>query len=333
MVFALVLTLAPGIVHAQNSSPAAPPPAEIPVARLKADATVAVALAPGSVESDDAVWVPNRAAGTVVRVDVKDNSVGAPITVGTQPCASLVVAFTSVWVPLCGGGAIARADVKTMKVDATLKIAVADGDGRIATGVGSIWAITDRKGVLSRIDPDTNKSVAEIYVAGGATAVAFGEDALWITSDPSTSLRAGSATPEPKGLLTRINPHNNEIVEVIEVGPKPGRLAVGAGAVWTLNRGNGTVTRVDPATNKVVATIRVGADVAGGEVAAGAGSVWISAPGVPLIRIDPRTNRAVQRFTGDGGGAVLVAHGSVWIAAGPQITWRLDPVLVSAMRP
>ena len=334
IVFALVLTLAPGIIHAQNSSPAAPrPPAEISLARLKADATVAVALAPGSVESDDAVWVANRAAGTVVRVDAKDNSLGAAIAVGTQPCASLVVAFASVWVPLCGDGSIARADVKTMKVDTTLKIAVADGDGRIATGVGSVWAITNRKGVLSRIDPDTNKSVAEIYVAGGATAVVFGEEALWITSDPSTTLRAGSSTPEPKGLLTRVNPHNNEIVEVIEVGPKPGRLAVGEGGVWVLNRGNGTVTRVDPATNKVVATIPVGADVAGGEVAVGAGSVWISAPGVPLIRIDPRTNRAVQRFTGDGGGAVLVAHGSIWVAAGAQVTWRLDPVLVSAMRP
>lgn len=323
IVFALVLTLAPGIIHAQISpTPSTParPPVDIPLARLKADATVAVALAPGSIESDDAVWVPNRAAGTVVRVDPKDNTPGAPISVGMQPCASLVVAFNSLWVPLCGAGAIARADVKTMKVAEPVAIKVADGDGSIATGVGSVWAITDRKGVLSRIDPDTNKSVAEIYVAGGATAVVFGEDALWITSETGNR-------------LTRVNPHNNEIVEVIEVGPKPGRLAVGAGGVWTLNRGNGTVTRVDPATNKVVATIQAGADAAGGELAAGAGSVWISAPGVPLIRIDPRTNRAVQRFTGDGGGAVLVAHGSLWIAAGPQITWRLDPVLVSAMRP
>ena len=236
-----------------------------------------------------------------------------------QPCASLVVAFDSVWVPLCGGGSIARADVKTMKVAEPVAIKVADGDGSIATAVGSVWAITDRKGVLSRIDPDTNKPVAEIYVAAGAAAVVFGENALWITSE--------------SGRLTRVNPHNNEIVEVIEVGPKPRRLAVGEGGVWTLNRGNGTITRVDPATNKVVATIPIGIDAAGGEVAAGAGSVWISAPGVPLIRIDPRTNRAVQRFTGDGGGAVLVAHGSLWIAAGPQITWRLDPVLVAAMRP
>jgi virginiamycin B lyase len=335
-VFALVLTLAPAVNHAQVSPAKAPrPPVEIPLARLKADATVAVAFAPGAVESTDAVWVLDRTAGTIVRLDAKDNSAGKPIAVGAQPCASLLVAFESVWVPLCGGAAIARADVKTGKVTTPLKMAVADPEGRVASGVGSIWAISDRKGVLSRIDPDTNMPVAEIYVAGGAASVVSSGDALWVTSDdvPSTSLRAGSSSPQQKGLLTRINPHNNEVVEVVAVGPKPGRLAVGEGGVWTLNRGNGTVSRVDPASNKVVATIAVGEDAATGEIAAAFGSVWISAPGVPIVRIDPRTNRAVQRFTGDGGGAILAAHGSLWLAAGPGVTWRLDPALVAAMRP
>jgi hypothetical protein len=61
--------------------------------------------------------------------------------------------------------------------------------------------------------------------------------------------------------------------------------------------------------------------------------VWVSTPGVPIIRIDPRTNRAAQRFTGEGGGGILVAHGSVWVAAGPRLTWRLDPRLVETVRP
>jgi virginiamycin B lyase len=103
--------------------------------------------------------------------------------------------------------------------------------------------------------------------------------------------------------------------------------------VWTLNQGNGSVTRVDTSTNKVVKTIDVGMNVASGEIAAGEGSVWISAAGVPLVRIDPRTNKVAQRFSGEGGGAVFVAHGSVWIAAGPNTTWRLDPKLVAGMRP
>jgi hypothetical protein len=54
---------------------------------------------------------------------------------------------------------------------------------------------------------------------------------------------------------------------------------------------------------------------------------------VPITRIDPRTNRAVQRFPGDGGGAILVARGSLWVNAGAQATWRLDPKLVEAVRP
>lgn len=314
-------------VFAQPAVSPARPPADIPLSRLTPDAVIPIALGSGSIEADDGVWVPNRAAGSVVRIDAKDNQTGAPVTLGTEPCASLIVAFDSVWVPLCGDGTIARMDPKGPKVTATLKTKVAAGDGRTANAVGSVWVVTDRKGVLSRIDPDTNTAVAEVYVAAGANAVVFGDDALWVTSD-------GDAA---KGRLTRVNPHTNGVIEVIEVGPKPGRLAVGEGGVWTLNRGNGgnsgTVTRVDPATNKVVATITIGDAAAAGEIAAGLGSVWISAPGVPLIRIDPRTNRAVQRFTGAGGGAVLVAHGSLWIAAGPQLTWRLDPALVSAIRP
>ena len=315
-------------------SPQVPKPAEIPFTRLRADAVIPITLDTGAVEGLDSVWIPNRAAGSIARVDAKDNKAGPPIVVGTQACASLVVAFDSVWVPMCGDQTIVRVDAKTPTVTATLKTNVAAADGRMAAGVGSVWAITDRKGVLSRIDPDTNAPVAEIYVAGGANTVVFGDDALWVTSDDEKS---GSSSSLRTGRLTRVNPHNNEIVETVEVGPKPGRLAVGEGGVWTLNRGNGgqgsTVTRVDPATNKVVATIAIGDGVAEGEIAAGLGSVWISAPGVPVIRIDPRTNKAVQRFTGPGGGAVLVAHGSLWVAAGPNETWRIDPLLVAAIRP
>jgi YVTN family beta-propeller protein len=298
----------------------APPAVEIPFSRLVADAVVPIGLEPGAAASSDAVWVIAREGGAVVRVDPAANAAGTPVHVGDGPCASLAVAFDSVWVPLCGGKALVRVSEKDQTVGATTGATVAVPEGRIAHGVGSVWAVTDRKGVLARIDPDTNALVAEVSIPGGAAAVVFGEERLWVTGGD-------------RNRLTRLNPHNNEVEEIVDVGPKPLRLAVGEGGIWTLNRGDGSVTRVDPATSKVVATIEVGAEVAEGEIAAGAGSVWISAPGVPIVRIDPRTNRAVQRFTGEGGGAVLVAHGSLWVAAGPKTTWRLDPELVSAVRP
>jgi virginiamycin B lyase len=326
VVFGALVTLAlsstPVVILGLQDKPASPPPrppSDIPFSRLKPDATIATALEPGAVAAVDGIWVPGPSAGTITRIEATGNTVGKAVAVGAQPCASLVIAFDSLWVPLCGEKTIARVDQKEQKVTATPKVAVVAAEGRIASSVGSIWAITDRKGVLSRIDPDTGASVAEIYVARGAAAVEAGSDALWITSQDS-------------GRLTRVNPHSNEVVEEITVGPKPVRLAVGEGGVWTLN-GDGTVSRVDPETNKVVATIAVGGDTSKGDIAAGSGSVWVSTPGAPIVRIDPRTNRAVQRFTGDGGGAVLVAHGSLWVSAGPQVTWRLDPKLVEAVRP
>ena len=303
------------LVVAQTASPGS----QIPISRLKADATLPVALAPGAVATDDAVWVLDGEAGTVARIDAKANKVGTSVTVGGQPCASLVSAFTSVWVPSCGARAVARVNPVDSTVSARADIEVANAEGRIAAGIGSIWVVSDRKGVVTRIDPDTNQAVAEIIIAGGAAAVLFHDGALWVTS--------GSGKK-----LTRVNPHNNEIVETIEVGPTPLRLAASDGAVWTLNQGDGSVSRVDTATNKVVVTVNIGAEVAAGEIAAGEGSVWVSAPGVPLVRIDPRTNKVAQRFSGDGGGAILVAHGSLWLAAGAQ-TLRLDPKLVAAMRP
>ncbi len=70
----------------------------------------------------------------------------------------------------------------------------------------------------------------------------------------------------------------------------------------------------------------------GGQIAVGEGSVWVSAPGVPLLRIDPRTNQVAQIFTGLGGGQVFVAEGSVWIVADAKTVWRLDPKRIEATR-
>ncbi len=292
---------------------------QIPISQLTAEATLPIQLAPGAAASDDAVWLRDSRAGTVVRVGAKDNKVSPSVSIGGKPCGSLVSAFTSVWAPSCGDRTVVRINPADLKVTGKADVEVADADGRIASGLGSIWVVTDRKGIVTRIDPDTNQPVAVIHVLGGAAAVLFHGDALWVTSGSGKT-------------LTRINPNNNEIVELIDVGPEPVRLAAADGVVWTLNRGDGSVTRVDTATNKAVVTISIGKDVAAGDIAAGEGAVWVSAPGVPLVRIDPRTNKVAQRFTGDGGGAVFVAHGSLWLASGSQ-TLRVDPKLVAAMRP
>ena len=193
---------------------------------------------------------------------------GAPISIGKEPCASLVFAHKSLWAPLCGGPGLVRIDSPMDKPTVVPVKVSARAAGPVAEGAESIWMVTDRAGTLARIDPASNSVVAEISVAAGSVALAFGHDAVWVASETAHT-------------LTRINGRTNVAAEIIKVGRGPSGIAIGAGAVWTMNREDGTVSRIDPATNKVTATIKTGVTAAGGAIAVGEGSVWLSAPGTP----------------------------------------------------
>jgi YVTN family beta-propeller protein len=288
------------------------------MSELKAEAVYTVPGAPDWMAIEDSVWVSNSPKNSVSRLDPKSDKVET-VAVGKAPCSGLAAGFGSVWVPNCGDQTISRIDVKTGKVRSTFPSGIADSEGGIAIGADSLWVLTDKKGILARIDPDTEKPVAEIRIAPGSYAVAFGEDGVWVTSTA-------------KNLVTRVDPKTNLVLETIAVGKEPRFLTVGEGAVWTLNQGDGSVTRIDPKTNKVVATIPVGVPGPGGEISAGEGSVWVTAPGVPLSRIDPATNKVVQQFVGEGGDSVRASVGFVWLAdlKGGRV-WRLDPKRVAAI--
>ena len=60
--------------------------------------------------------------------------------------------------------------------------------------------------------------------------------------------------------MTRIEPRTGAVVRPIDVGNGPSALAAGEGAVWVVNRHDGTLSRIDPATNAVRGSVRVGAD-------------------------------------------------------------------------
>jgi YVTN family beta-propeller protein len=267
------------------------------------------------------VWVSNAPKGTVARFDPKTNRVAATIATGARPCSGLAAAFGTLWVPNCGDKTITRLDLKSGDVKATIKTTIGSSEGSVVAGAGSIWLMTDQKGTLARVDPDTNAVVAEIYVAPGSYGLAFGEDAVWVTSTE-------------RGVVSRVDPHTNLVAETIKVGPQPRFIATGAGSVWTLNQGDGSVSRIDPKTNKVIATIEVGVPGPGGDIAVGEGSVWVTSFEFPLSRIDLSTNAVVQQFYGKGGDAVRVGLGSVWLSnleAGN--VWRIDPRRVEATLP
>jgi len=306
---------------ADRDAKPAPPTLRLAMSRLRPDAQFGLAGDRRLAVTAEAVWISSREAGTLARVDPKTNKIvkAIPTAPGGKPCAGLTAAFGKVWMPLCAPPALTSVDPKTDAVIPLTLPGIQDVPGPLAIAAGSIWMLANRTGTLLRIDPDTGKAVAEIYVAAGSTAVASGEGALWVVSGE-------------KDLLTKIDPHTNVVLETIAVGRHPRALVVGEGSVWVLNQGDGSVTRVDPSTHEIETTIRAGVPSPNGEIAIGEGSVWLSGTGYPLTRIDPKTNRVVQQFSGDGGGAIAIGLGSIWLAATPASVWRLDPKLVEATR-
>lgn len=266
------------------------------------------------VVTDDAVWVTSGRTDMVARLDPKTNMVAAIVEVGKTPCSGLAAGFGSIWVPLCGEHALARIDPKTNKVSATLPVEPALSEGGLAVSGDSVWMMRDMRGILSRIDPSTNRIVADIDVPSGSSVVVVGEDkAVWVVSTDHSQ-------------VVRVDPNTNLITDRIGVGPKPRFTTVGGGAIWTLNQGDGTVSRIDVKTKKLVTTIEVGIPGGGGEIAYGAGSVWVTVFDIPLSQIDPETNKVVRQWFGPGGDSIRVGHGSLWLSnIRQQNVWRIDP--------
>lgn len=299
----------------------APAPLRMDFSALTPEATFDIPGPRDFAASGDAMWVVGGPNGAVSRIDPSTNKVAATIALKGESCAGPAADFGALLVPRCGPPGIERINAKSNAVEERLVVKVEPTANSIATGVGSVWVITDRSGTVARLDPVVGITVAEVYAPPGSESMVFGEGGLWI------------ASPE-RNLVTRINPYNNLIVETIEVPKGPSHLAVGEGAVWSWNREDGSVSRIDPRSNTVTATIAAAAPAGGvGRVAVLAGSVWVATGATALTRIDPRTNRVAQIFTGAGVGSIAAAHDSLWMAAPQGGVLRLDPRRVEATRP
>jgi virginiamycin B lyase len=285
------------------------------MAAIKPIAVFPVEGAPDwQVVTEDAVWVTSAKTNTVHRLDPRTNKVVATIGVGKKPCSGLAAGFGSIWVPNCTDQTISRIDIKTNTVTASVDVGPAASEGGIAASADSLWILSDKKGLLSRIDPATNRPIAEIQMPNGSVVCVVGEDgAIWVVS-PDESV------------VARVDPKTNLVTDRIEVGPQPRFATAGGGSIWTLNQGDGSVSRIDVKTRKLITDIPLGIPGAGGEIAYGEGSVWVTIMQVPLTQIDPDTNKVVKQWFGEGGDAVRVGHGSLWLSNGrQQNVWRIDP--------
>jgi DNA-binding beta-propeller fold protein YncE len=183
------------------------------------------------------------------------------------------------------------------------------------TGTGATVPAFDR-GRFAAIIPISN--AGNLTVANGR---------LWV-------LDAGS--------VVRMDPATNAAVgRPLRVPADAEAIAIAQGALWVASvapgdlgaPGKDTVARIDPATNRVVGSpIPIGAHHAG-NLAVGAGSVWVTsdyrvdgaAEDTVVVRIDPQTNRAAETIA-VGGHPIDVAatRGAVWVSvANPGTVLRI----------
>jgi hypothetical protein len=270
--------------------------AEISLGRCVGAGTTQVAVGAGSVWVSSGYYsrgpTPRSPCDVVLRVDPQTKRVVDRIPVDLP--AALAYGHGSVWVTSGNYGTLSRIDPQTGEVVAKIDVDrgavdVAADESSGAVWVGGVAFNYDKpeNNKLSRVDPETNRVVAEIPIradipaGGGASNVAVGEGAVWVSSSDDK--------------LLKVDPETNEAAGMVSVGGLPSHLAVYGGGVWTLvqaNKGGFRLVRVDPRTMHVVAykelykDLRPFYSIAPGGLAAGGGYVWFSS-GKGLARVSP----------------------------------------------
>lgn len=267
-------------------------------------ATFKLAGSPDFLAPDgDDVWILNIDRVEKLSAKRKKLFLTTPIP---GACGAMIVGFNSLWVASCGRQAIYRIDNKTGKLISVIPCKISDKDGEIMLAIGdsSLWVLSDSAGVLTRISAKTNKIQTSISVLPNSHCAVFGYNSVWITNTTANSVQ-------------RIDPKTNTIVATINVGKTPRFLTSGENGVWTLNQGDGTVSHIDPEKNKVIAIVDTKVPGSGGDIATGAGLVWVRATkGRFLQTINPVSNTVKTIYTPiSGSGAVRVTQHFIWVTA------------------
>ncbi|MGZ4201805.1 MAG: ABC transporter substrate-binding protein [Thermoleophilaceae bacterium] len=175
--------------------------------------------------------------------------------------------------------------------------------------------------------PPRHRRKSGLALAGIGLAAAAVALVLVLTSG-GTALPAVAANS-----VAAIDAESGKVVGDVGVGSRPGDVAVGAGAVWVANVGDGSVSRIDPVARRLVRTVPVGSAVSG--LGSSGADVWtVDTSSVATARrIDPvfshpDTPVRIGRNAGLLGrdrAPLAVGMDSVWAANGDSAVVRLDP--------
>jgi hypothetical protein len=126
------------------------------------------------------------------------------------------------------------------------------------------------------LDPKSMASIADRKGGFAAPSVVRGAGLVWTVDGD-------------RNLVIATNPVSKRVFRREVVGTDPVAVAVGYGAAWVANAGNGSITRV-PLVGSKIETLGLNDQPSG--IATGAGYVWVvSRRSGKVIRIDPKTKQ------------------------------------------
>jgi streptogramin lyase len=185
--------------------------------------------APGS----GAVWVVSD-GDALYRIDPVTDALAEVPTPEVEGISDVAAGQGRVIV--LGTNVLASVDPLTEDVEVISEVA-ASGNQDLQMSEGAVWVADGDAGEVTRFDLATGEPAAPVYVGGNFTAIASGEDAMWMLSGDEGVT----------GNLTRIDPETSEIVgKRVSIGGRPIDVTTGAGSVWVVNTGSKAVVRLDP---------------------------------------------------------------------------------------
>jgi YVTN family beta-propeller protein len=288
---------------------------------------LAVGSGPGPIAAGrGGIYVLNERSQTVSRIDPSTRTVVATAGTGGQhPAGNLVATTSDVWIAEgCQDGSPGYVN-------------------RLDTVSGGAENITDAElislepaaGGRARTPPST------VLQTGPGCGLAANARSAWATNyvppglarvdtDPVTRVAKVGALPflpaaiavgagavwaldRNQDEVRRLDPNTLASVRVIHVGRDPVAVAADAGTVWVANSGDGSISRIDAHRNLLTKAISVGDDPAA--IAVGAGSVWVANSGDGSVsRVDTQTNRVVATIrVGHRPQGILVTRTAVWV--------------------
>ena len=271
--------------------------ADVAAKGLKGDGPTSIAAGLGS------VWI-GFGSGDIVRLDASSANPQARIR-GTAYVHGIAAASGAIWVV---AGGVTRVDPVTGGTRDVRGLAQVDLV-EIAGGAGALWVADGRSNEILRIDPRSVKITLRTRVPGRAWGVAAGTHEVLVLSVPHRGPVTG---PSGTRLLQRLDPQTGRLSAARARLNCDAGMAVGLGAVFTLDACMGSLSRRDSRTLRTERQQRLG--VLSQTPALGFGSIWLASRG-GVRRIDPTTLRTV---------AVIPAR-SLTVVVGDKAVWAFDP--------